>query len=187
MIWSMGTVKMVERERESQFVLIPVPSDTTMSTLLILVPLLHLLVAPYTKVEESFNMQAAHDILVYGTPTSDVASRLSTTYDHMTFPGAVPRTFVGAVVLSGLGQPLLGLVGFHNAQLLIRGVLGAFNAGSLLFFRKALARAYGKGVARWWVALVVSQFHVMFYLSRTLPNMFAFGLSRFPCPGYSSI
>jgi alpha-1,6-mannosyltransferase len=69
---------------------------------------LHLLVAPYTKVEESFHIQAVHDILKYGIPTGDVSGILAH-YDHATFPGAVPRTFVGAVVLAGLSQPFIWL------------------------------------------------------------------------------
>jgi alpha-1,6-mannosyltransferase len=47
---------------------------------------LHLVVAPYTKVEESFNMQAIHDLIF--TPTLEQ-------FDHFAFPGAVPRSFIG--------------------------------------------------------------------------------------------
>ncbi|KAK4075489.1 CAZyme family GT22 [Trichoderma aggressivum f. europaeum] len=145
--------------------------------LLFAVPLLHLLAAPYTKVEESFNLQATHDILTYGTPTHDVYARLSSTYDHFAFPGAVPRTFVGPVLLAGVSQPLVALAGFRHAQLVVRAVLGCFNAACLVVFGGAVREAFGKGAARWWVVLSVSQFHVVFYLSRTLPNMFAFGLT----------
>ncbi|UKZ62217.1 uncharacterized protein TrAtP1_003472 [Trichoderma atroviride] len=145
--------------------------------LLFIVPLLHLLAAPYTKVEESFNLQATHDILVYGTPTHDIHQRLSSTYDHFSFPGAVPRTFVGPVLLAGVGQPLVALAGFEHAQVIVRAVLGGFNAVCLVVFGAAVREAFGRGAARWWVVLSVTQFHVVFYLSRTLPNMFAFGLT----------
>nr|WOD46262.1 alpha-1,6- mannosyltransferase [Trichoderma atroviride] len=145
--------------------------------LLFIVPLLHLLAAPHTKVEESFNLQATHDILVYGTPTHDTHQRLSSTYDHFSFPGAVPRTFVGPVLLAGVGQPLIALAGFEHAQAIVRAVLGAFNAVCLAVFGAAVRQAFGRAAARWWVLLSVTQFHVVFYLSRPLPNMFAFGLT----------
>jgi alpha-1,6-mannosyltransferase len=141
---------------------------------------IHLLAAPYTKVEESFNIQAAHDILVYGTPTHDISARLHTVYDHFSFPGAVPRSFVGPVLLAGFAQPIVALVGFAYAQLVVRALLGLFNAASLLFFASRLERGLGRGVARWWILLTAGQFHIIFYASRTLPNMFAFGLSTSP-------
>ncbi|KLU85323.1 alpha-1,6-mannosyltransferase subunit [Magnaporthiopsis poae ATCC 64411] len=152
--------------------------DALLSLLIPGLILVHLVVAPYTKVEESFNMQATHDVLVYGTPTSDVRSKLSGSYDHFTFPGAVPRTFVGPVILAGLTQPLIALAGgFRHAQLLVRAALGLFNAVAILVFKAALGDAYGSSVGRWYALLQASQFHVMFYASRTLPNMFAFGLT----------
>ena len=82
--------------------------------------LLHLYVAPYTKVEESFNMQATHDILTYGVPTDNYYLRLKAHYDHMTFPGAVPRTFVGSLLLAALARPFvwLGALGGEQQQFL---------------------------------------------------------------------
>jgi alpha-1,6-mannosyltransferase len=152
--------------------------DAGLVVLLPALVILHLVVAPYTKVEESFNIQAAHDILVYGTPTSDVNRKLSSSYDHFAFPGAVPRTFVGPVLLAGLAQPLVYLMGFDHAQLIVRAILGLFNAGCLLHFGSSIKSWCGRDAARWYLLLQASQFHIIFYASRTLPNMFAFGLSE---------
>ncbi|KKA26495.1 hypothetical protein TD95_004487 [Thielaviopsis punctulata] len=137
---------------------------------------IHLLVAPYSKVEESFNTQATHDILVYGTPLS--SARLRAAFDHFSFPGAVPRSFVGSLVLAGVAQPLVLLAGFQHAQMLVRAVLGAWNAFCLAVFARRLGSAFGENVARWYVVLQAAQFHVVFYASRLLPNMFAFGFTR---------
>lgn len=139
--------------------------------------LLHLLIAPYTKVEESFNIQATHDIATYGIPTIDVTNRLQV-YDHFTFPGAVPRTFVGALALAGISSPIISIIGPEYAQYVVRAVLGLFNAFCLLRFKDGLKRTLGNDVARWYLLLQTTQFHVIYYASRTLPNMFAFGLSE---------
>ena len=77
--------------------------------------LIHLLAAPYTKVEESFHIQATHDILTYGIPSplhldSDaIASQFESNYDHFSFPGAVPRTFIGALGLASAAWPIIWL------------------------------------------------------------------------------
>jgi alpha-1,6-mannosyltransferase len=134
-------------------------------------------VAPYTKVEESFNIQATHDVLVYGMPTSGVHAKLSGSYDHFVFSGPVPRTFIGPMVLAAISQPIVTTLGFQHAQLIVRGVLGLVNAAALLVFARNVRQAYGTGTARWYMLLQASQFHVLFYASRTLPNMFAFPLS----------
>lgn len=65
----------------------------------------HLIYSPYTKVEESFNIQAIHDILIHGIPSKNVDQFFTANYDHVSFPGSVPRTFVGALILSGLSRP----------------------------------------------------------------------------------
>ncbi|KAI1813299.1 glycosyltransferase family 22 protein [Poronia punctata] len=151
--------------------------DTLLALSIPALVILHLLVAPYTKVEESFNIQATHDILAYGTPTENVYEYLSSHYDHFDFPGAVPRTFLGPVFLAGISQPVVALVGFQYAQLIVRAVLGLANSASLLVFKSNLERAFGKPTARWYAVLQASQFHVLFYASRPLPNMFAFCLT----------
>jgi len=60
----------------------------------------------------------------------------------------------------------------------VRAVLGLFNAIALVVYKDGLESVYGRGVGRWYALLQMAQFHVIFYASRTLPNMFAFGLSK---------
>lgn len=67
----------------------------------------------------------------------------------------------------------------NDESSLVRAILGLYNAFSILAFRNAIARAFGRNTANWYIILQASQFHVMFYASRTLPNFFAFGLSTY--------
>ena len=88
--------------------------DSFLSLLIPATILLYLVLAPYTKVEESFNIQATHDVVSYGIPWGEAAGdKLRKQYDHLTFTGSVPRTFVGPLVLAGGSWPLLwGLGGW---------------------------------------------------------------------------
>ncbi|KAK5037469.1 Dol-P-Man:Man(7)GlcNAc(2)-PP-Dol alpha-1,6-mannosyltransferase [Exophiala sideris] len=140
---------------------------------------LHLYLSPYTKVEESFNIQATHDILKYGVPTSNVYLKLKAQYDHMTFAGAVPRTFIGPLILAAIAKPFIwyGQLDGLQQQLLVRGVLGLLNGAALISYASGVRQAYGITAANWYTALQASQFHLTYYSSRTLPNMFAFGIT----------
>lgn len=58
------------------------------------------------QVEESFNTQATHDLL-FLSPTTELGE-----FDHLAFPGVVPRTFWGPLLLAApakLLAPLLDL------------------------------------------------------------------------------
>ena len=82
--------------------------------------LLYLSVAPYTKIEESFTIQATHDILEYGIPTKHASKSLATNFDHLTYPELhpVPRTFVAPLVLAAFSKPFASLVRGINRQVL---------------------------------------------------------------------
>jgi alpha-1,6-mannosyltransferase len=130
-------------------------------------------------VEESFNIQATHDFITYSSRSGGLFGNLKL-FDHVSFPGAVPRSFVGALGLAIISNPIISLTGPEYAQFVVRAVLGLLNAYALFRFKERLAKAFGNDVGRWYILFQVSQFHVMFYASRTLPNMFAFGLSLCP-------
>ncbi|KAK6363113.1 dolichyl-P-Man:Man(7)GlcNAc(2)-PP-dolichol alpha-1,6-mannosyltransferase [Orbilia blumenaviensis] len=138
----------------------------------------HLLIAPYTKVEESFNIQAIHDIANIGMPVpfTNVAEILAQ-YDHFEFPGVVPRSFAGAGLIGGITSIILGFVqdGLLQ-QIIVRAFLGLLNCSTMVLLSRRAASIYSPGAAKWYLLLQASQFHVMYYVSRTLPNMLAFGL-----------
>ncbi|GMR58655.1 hypothetical protein PMAYCL1PPCAC_28850 [Pristionchus mayeri] len=133
--------------------------------------LVQLILTPGTKVEESFNLQATHDLLYHGTNLS--------AYDHHEFPGVVPRTFAGPLVLATVASPLRAwqatMQPFNKMwmQLMVRGILGSLVVLSFLRFARAIQWYLGREVATNLRILVASQFHFSFYASRTLPNTFA--------------
>ncbi|KAI8809853.1 Alg9-like mannosyltransferase family-domain-containing protein [Cladochytrium replicatum] len=142
----------------------------------------YMFVCPYTKVEESFNLQATHDLLVY-TPFANHDQ-----YDHISFPGVVPRTFIGPIliwiILSPIVYPIHFIFFSRESQLwgsqifvlqyLVRGTLGLLVAASLARFRWAVRKRFGNLVATWCGILNCVQFHLPFWSTRTLPNVFAF-------------
>jgi alpha-1,6-mannosyltransferase len=138
----------------------------------------YLIACPYTKVEESFNLQAMHDMLFHGGDLEH--------YDHFEFPGVVPRTFAGSLLVTFLAKPIwvvmekltLPAPMFKYLSLyLVRGVLGLLYVYSCGLFRRAFSLHFrghqDRVLAACWTVVCATQFHLNFYATRTLPNTFA--------------
>lgn len=52
------------------------------------------------------------------------------------------------------------------------------NAAALVAFGRSVQKVFGSGAGIWYALFQASQFHVVYYASRTLPNMFAFVFSK---------
>nr|CAD7433329.1 unnamed protein product [Timema monikensis] len=61
-------------------------------------------------------------------------------------------------------------------QLAIRSVLALFVIGAFQMLRQTLQSMFGPQLTKWFVAITVTQYHFMFYLSRPLPNIMALPL-----------
>ncbi|VDM96983.1 unnamed protein product [Thelazia callipaeda] len=125
--------------------------------LLAVVCVFHITIAPYTKVEESFNVQA---------------------YDHHKFPGVVPRTFTGALALSAPLLPVVHIFEYFNISKYwmlygMRLVLGLSVLFAFIEFIKRIDKQFGQLSGDFLRLLTATQFHFMFYCSRPLPNIFA--------------
>ncbi|KAH9924097.1 glycosyltransferase family 22 protein [Amylocystis lapponica] len=149
--------------------------STTLDLLLLATGWLHVVLSPFTKVEESFNLHATHDVLMYGLGPDGLKH-----YDHFLFPGAVPRTFIGSVSLAWLSTPIIhlacraGLVSDKfDLQIIVRLVLATVNAVGFCLLRRAVSRRFGGPSSVFFVVLTCTQFHIPFWMGRTLPNMFA--------------
>jgi alpha-1,6-mannosyltransferase len=60
----------------------------------------------------------------------------------------------------------------------VRAVLGLCVIGAFRMFRQTIQLAFGHQMTDWFVAITVTQYHFMYYLSRPLPNIMALPLGE---------
>lgn len=137
----------------------------------LLVSMFYLAAAPYTKVEESFSVQATHDLIFHGPAALEQ-------FDHFQFPGVVPRSFIGPSALALFSAPfviVLRLLGVSKFWTLLttRAMLATMVWLPLRALTVQLRKKYDNVTGRCFVLILCSQFHLLFYASRPLGNIFA--------------
>jgi alpha-1,6-mannosyltransferase len=150
----------------------------------------------------------------------DGMCRLTDQWDHVTFPGAVPRSFLPGILLAVVTYPLavlsvwLGIIKTtvgtqilgtlsavvscpwasssfetgdnpvlqptgdtvypkHMLTLPVRMVLAGISAFAFNHLARTIRGRYGPSTKKWFLLLSLSQFHIPYYASRTLPNFMA--------------
>ena len=142
------------------------------------------LAAPFTKVEESFGVQAAHDFLRLGLGGGGFPPTFAG-FDHREFPGVVPRSCLGPALAALLAAPGAGaarLLGGAGASPLVglycvRLALGFLSFLALRDLARAARASFGPLVEGLFLLVSALQFHLPFYASRLLPNTWALVLA----------
>ncbi|KAJ3344768.1 hypothetical protein HDU83_004762 [Entophlyctis luteolus] len=136
--------------------------------------------APFTKVEESFNVQALHDLFM--VPFKDLGS-----YDHMSYPGVVPRSFIGPLAFSLISRPVIYLLTGGGRQeiariwylLIARGILALVSVHSLRMLRMSASNVFGYPTGIMFAVICYCQFHLVFWGSRFIANTFGMILANY--------
>ena len=95
------------------------------SMVMLAMTLLHVQVAPFSKVEESFSLHATHDLLHRCAPPLLPSSSFLpplpvcniSSFDHIEFPGVVPRTFLPPLALAASSSALSSALSLLSSAL----------------------------------------------------------------------
>ena len=63
-------------------------------------------------------------------------------------------------------------------QYVVRICLGLLLTFAFVKFRSQVSEVFGKDISKYFLLITISQFHLLFYMSRTLPNSFALFLGE---------
>ena len=160
-------------------------NDLTVSDILLLgIMVVYAILCPYTKVEESFYMQGVHDLLNYGLSLDK--------FDHFEFPGVVPRSFIGLLLLSTFVAPFHAIIQLCNgtqfsSQVACRCILACIVWISFMKYKAAVMKKFNPRVAFYFSVFISLQFHIPFYSSRTLANIFALICSLYACTNWLEV
>lgn len=143
----------------------------------------HVFSCPFTKVEESFNVQAMHDLL-FLNPKTEISL-----FDHLEFSGVVPRTFLGPLFVIVCASPILMPLRLFFSFLpklvylyVCRVTLGILGLCAFSALRRAVRRVSKfPNFSTILTAITISQFHYLFYISRPLANTFAMSTTTLAC------